>query len=148
MPNLDATLRPTMRSEIKALQRDTGLTTIPVTHDRIEGRIADGAFASNGTRLPVTGTAAGHAVLGIRPEDPSFAESGLHGRVIDIEPMGRETLYIVDTPLGGIRVLEAGATARRGHDETVKLVFETAATLLFDAAGQRLIAEVRVEPPA
>ncbi len=195
LSNLDATLRMTMRSEIKTLQAKLGVTTILVTHDQleattmadrivcmrdgrieqvgtpddlylrpaslfvagfigappinlVEGRIADGAFTSNGTRLSVTGTAAGEAVLGIRPENLSFAESGLDGRVRDIEPMGRETLYLVDTPLGSVRVLEAGTTARRSHDQTVTLAFETAATLLFDAASQRLIANARVGLPA
>jgi len=36
LSNLDATLRLTMRTEIKALQRRTGVTTILVTHDQLE----------------------------------------------------------------------------------------------------------------
>jgi inositol-phosphate transport system ATP-binding protein len=36
LSNLDATLRLTMRSEIKALQRRMGITTILVTHDQME----------------------------------------------------------------------------------------------------------------
>src|SRR5688572_12532551 len=36
LSNLDATLRLTMRSEIKSLQRQLGVTTILVTHDQLE----------------------------------------------------------------------------------------------------------------
>ena len=36
LSNLDATLRLTMRSEIRRLQRELGVTTILVTHDQIE----------------------------------------------------------------------------------------------------------------
>ena len=36
LSNLDARLRTTMRAEIKKIQRETGVTTILVTHDQVE----------------------------------------------------------------------------------------------------------------
>ena len=36
LSNLDARLRTTMRAEIKKIQRETGITTILVTHDQVE----------------------------------------------------------------------------------------------------------------
>ena len=194
LSNLDATLRLTMRSEIKALQRRMDISTILVTHDQIEattmadrivcmnvgrieqvgspddlylrpaslfvagfigappinlvdGEIVDAAFTADGVRLPVDGDAAGKAVLGIRPENLSFGDSGLEGKVTDIEPMGRETLYLVDTQLGSMRVLEGGAAERRAHGETAKVTFKPSDTLLFDAESGHLIKGGRARLP-
>ncbi len=192
LSNLDATLRMTMRSEIKTLQAKLGVTTILVTHDQleattmadrivcmragrieqvgspddlylrptslfvasfigappinlIEGEAAEGAFTVNGLPLPVDGSAAGKAVLGIRPECLAFGDSGLEGKVTEIEPMGRENLYLVDTQLGSVRVLEGGAAGRRAHGAAVRLAFESSDTLLFDTESERLIEGARVQ---
>ena len=39
LSNLDTKLRERMRSELKRLQRDLGITTIYVTHDQMEGMV-------------------------------------------------------------------------------------------------------------
>jgi len=194
LSNLDATLRLTMRSEIKALQRRMGITTILVTHDQmeattmadrivcmskgrieqvgspddlylrpaslfvagfigappinlIEGEIANGTFSADGTRLPVDASASGKAVLGIRPENLSFGDTGLDGTVNDVEPMGRESLYLVDTPLGSMRLLESGTVGRRALGAAVKVAFRESDTMLFEAASERLIDGARVRLP-
>ena len=57
LSNLDAQLRTNMRAEIKRLQRDTGITTIYVTHDQTEamtlgdriGLFRDGSLVQVGT---------------------------------------------------------------------------------------------------
>ena len=194
LSNLDATLRLTMRTEIKRLQRQLGVTTILVTHDQIEATtMADRIVVMNRGRIEQIGSpddlyarpaslfvasfigappinqleatargghlsvgsatlacrggdgVEGDMVLGIRPEAIGFGPNGgggLPGRIEDVEPMGRETLYFVETPLGPLRVLEAGATARRGVGESVALSFEPADTLLFDRATGRRLPEV------
>ena len=194
LSNLDATLRMTMRTEIKTLQAKLGVTTILVTHDQleattmadrivcmragrieqvgspddlylrptslfvasfigappinlIEGEAAEGVFTVNGLPLPVDGNAAGKAVLGIRPESLTFGDSGLEGKITEIEPMGRETLYVVDTQLGTVRVLEGGTAERRTHGAAVRLAFESSDTLLFDTESERLIDDARVQAP-
>jgi inositol-phosphate transport system ATP-binding protein len=186
LSNLDATLRLTMRSEIKSLQRHLGVTTILVTHDQLEattmadriicmrqGRIEQvgtpddlylrpnslfvasfigappinllpGSAESGRLRveratLAYTGEAAGAVMVGIRPEALSFTADGIAARIADIEPMGRETLYLVDSELGQLRVLEAGSTVRHRHGDQVALAFDAGATLLFDRASERLI---------
>jgi inositol-phosphate transport system ATP-binding protein len=186
LSNLDATLRLTMRSEIKGLQRQLGVTTILVTHDQLEattmadriicmrrgrieqvgtpddlylrpaslfvagfigsppinllpGKASNGCVEVASATLAYAGQAEGPVVVGIRPEALRFEAGGLAARITDIEPMGRETLYLVDSELGQLRVLEAGSVVRHRHGDPVALGFDGASTLIFDQASERLI---------
>ena len=57
LSNLDATLRLTMRTEIKSLQQRLGVTTILVTHDQIEATtMADRIVCMRGGRIEQVGT--------------------------------------------------------------------------------------------
>jgi inositol-phosphate transport system ATP-binding protein len=192
LSNLDASLRLAMRSEIRRLQRRTGVTTILVTHDQIEattmadrivcmrhgrieqigtadelygrpaslfvasfigappinliaGRAENGAFKADRLALAVEGEAQGDAVLGVRPEAVRLGEGPLSGVVEAVEPMGRETLYVLDTPLGTLRALEAGAQRSLGQGDHTQFGFAESDTLLFDASSERrLPARVRL----
>jgi inositol-phosphate transport system ATP-binding protein len=194
LSNLDASLRLTMRTEIKSLQEKLGITTILVTHDQVEattmadrvicmragrieqvgtpndlyhnpsslfvagfigsppinlvsGRAADGSFTAAGVALPMDG-AAGEVTVGLRPEHLSFAGSGLAGRIAQLEPMGREVLYVVSTGIGTIRVLEQGSAAAHEIGEEVRIGFAPENSLIFDKIGGKLIEGARVRPPA
>ena len=58
LSNLDATLRLTMRNEIRRLQRSLGITTILVTHDQIEATtMADRIICMSKGRIEQIGTA-------------------------------------------------------------------------------------------
>ena len=58
LSNLDATLRLTMRTEIRRIQRELGVTTILVTHDQIEATtMADRIVVMNAGRVEQEGTA-------------------------------------------------------------------------------------------
>ena len=48
LSNLDAKLRVDMRAEIKALQRETGVTTVFVTHDQVEAMTMGDRIAVRG----------------------------------------------------------------------------------------------------
>ena len=192
LSNLDASLRLSMRSEIRRLQRRTGVTTILVTHDQIEattmadrivcmrhgrieqigtadelygrpaslfvasfigappinliaGRAEAGAFRADAIALPLDGEAQGDVVLGVRPEGVSLGQGPLSAVVEAVEPMGRETLYVLETPLGTLRALEAGAQRSFGQGDRIQLGFAASDTLLFDAASERrLAARVRL----
>ena len=158
LSNLDATLRLTMRAEIKSLQRQLGVTSILVTHDQLEattmadriicmrqGRIeqigtpddlylppaaACSSRASSARRrstscrarsratgcastaraLPTTGEAGGAVVLGHPARGAALRRRAASpARITEVEPMGRETLYLVESDLGTLRVLEAGS---------------------------------------
>src|SRR5918996_1485694 len=192
LSNLDASLRLSMRSEIRRLQRRTGVTTILVTHDQIEattmadrivcmrqgrieqigtadelygrpaslfvasfigappinliaGRAEAGGFRADGVAPPVEGGARGDVVLGVRPEGVSLGQGPLSAVVGEVEPMGRETLYVLETPLGTLRALEAGAQRSFGQGDRIQLGFAASDTLLFDASSERrLPARVRL----
>ena len=185
LSNLDATLRLSMRTEIKSLQEELGITTILVTHDQIEattmadriicmregrieqvgtpndlyhrpsslfiagfigsppinlieGEVRDGLLRVGDASLPVDG-AGGKVTLGLRPEHLHFAETGIAGRIAQIEPMGREVLYVVDTGIGYIRLLEQGSAIAHSTGELVHIAFGEAQSLLFDTKTGRLI---------
>ena len=56
--------------------------------------------------------ASGAVMVGIRPEHVQLGDGGLAARIEDLEPHGRETIYHLDSPLGPLHALEAGAVAR------------------------------------
>lgn len=178
LSNLDATLRLSMRTEITALQKRLGVTTVLVTHDQIEattmadriicmrdgsieqigsaddlylrpsslfvagfigsppinlidGIVEDGSLRAGSGTLEISGAEPGEVTLGLRPEHLRFNSSGLAGRVTQIEPMGREILYVVDTEIGTLRVLEGGSTAAHRIDEQVNLEYSKENSLVF-----------------
>ncbi|MEM7020987.1 MAG: ABC transporter ATP-binding protein [Pseudomonadota bacterium] len=184
LSNLDATLRLTMRTEIKTLQRQLGVTAVLVTHDQLEattmadriicmskgrieqvgspddlylrpeslfvasfigappinlmeGEIRGDQLQVHDAALPYQGQDSGAVVLGLRPETLRFEDQGLGGRITEVEPMGRETLYLVASDLGELRVLEAGSVARHGIGEAVSLGFDPDATMMFDRSTER-----------
>ena len=53
--------------------------------------------------------------------------------------MGRETLYLVESELGVLRVLEPGSSARHAFGDAVAVAFDGDATLIFDRASGRLV---------
>jgi sn-glycerol 3-phosphate transport system ATP-binding protein len=122
LSNLDAQLRTHMRTELKALQRELGVTTVYVTHDQVEAmtmsdRMAvlnDGTLQQVGTpaevydtpSTPFVGTFTGSPsmnmiayqgkTLGIRPEkielQPSEDAIALDVTVTAVEFIGHEWL--------------------------------------------------------
>ena len=192
LSNLDATLRLSMRTEIKILQERLGVTTVLVTHDQIEattmadriicmrdGRIEqigsaddlylspsslfvasfigsppinllDGHVDGDGVRigdstLGIRGTGAGAVTVGLRPEHLRFGETGLAGQIVQIEPMGREILFVVDSCIGIVRVLEAGSVATHRVGDQVKLTFSERNTLVFERGSGIRMADARFQ---
>ncbi|QTF09191.1 ABC transporter ATP-binding protein [Brenneria izadpanahii] len=83
----------------------------------------------------------GALTLGIRPEDVSLTAAGggvLDGVIEQVEPMGREVLYRLHTPLGSLQALVAGAAAQYGPGASLGVSLPYASLLLFDADGYRL----------
>ena len=190
LSNLDATLRLTMRTEIKSLQQKLGVTTILVTHDQIEattmanriicmragrieqvgtpddlylrpaslfvagfigsppinlieGEARNGTVSANGASLLIAG-ADGAVTIGLRPEHLLFRDEGLPGRITQLEPMGREILYVVESDLGRIRILQQAHGSAHPAGETVRIGFQPADSLVFQTESGRLIAGARV----
>ncbi len=138
LSNLDATLRLTMRSEIRHLHRSVGVTTILVTHDQIEATtMADRIICMSKGRIEQIGTA---DALYHTPD--SLFVAGFIGsppmNMLDGEaPHGRETIYHLETPLGPLRALEPGAASRFRIDDEVAFAIDH--SLLFDATSGRRI---------
>jgi inositol-phosphate transport system ATP-binding protein len=72
----------------------------------------------------------------------TLGEGPFKGRIHDLEPHGRETIYHLETPLGEVRALEAGSAARFRVGDA--LSFAIGAPLLFDAASTRRYASAQV----
>lgn len=110
------------------------------------GRAQDGRLQVDGLSLPLSGGGpSGSVVAGIRPEHIVFSEHGIEACIEQVEPMGRETLYVLDTPLGALNLLATGAVCAPG--ERKKISWRADTTLLFDAADQTRLAGVRVGLP-
>ena len=106
----------------------------------LPGEAADGKLVINGFALTCEGSVAGDVTLGIRPESVYFADAGgIRATVDQIEPMGRETLYRVNCPLGSITVLEGGSTFHRRIGDVAMLRFDLGDTLVFDRRTERLV---------
>ena len=193
LSNLDATLRLTMRTEIKMLQERLGVTTVLVTHDQIEattmadriicmrdGQIeqigsaddlylrpsslfvasfigsppmnlitgqADGKQLRLGdSRFGITGTGHESVTVGLRPEHLVLDGEGFGGRITQIEPMGREILYVVDSSVGTVRVLESGTHPRHRIDQKVGISFEEHRSLVFDSGSGQLLTKAHIRP--
>ena len=190
LSNLDATLRLSMRSEIKSLQEKLGITTILVTHDQIEattmadriicmrdghieqvgtpnelyhhpstlfiagfigsppinliaGEAVGGGFQVGDVTLRISG-ATGAVTVGVRPEHLAFTDKGLSGHIAQVEPMGREVLYVIETGLGYIRLLEQGSEIRHAIGQPVSIGFSSASSLVFNTADGTLIEDAEV----
>jgi multiple sugar transport system ATP-binding protein len=77
------------------------------------------------------------ATVGLRPEDLHLGQGGKPARILQLEPLGAET--VVRLQMGELELLALapqGRTLRKG--ETVPVGFSPEALLHFDAAGQRL----------
>jgi len=193
LSNLDATLRLSMRTEIKTLQERLGVTTVLVTHDQIEattmadrimcmrdgsieqigsaddlylrpnslfvasfigsppinllqGNVDDGSLRIGDSNLNISDAEPGAVTVGLRPEHLKFNSNGLAGHITQIEPMGREILYVVNTSIGTLRVLEAGSIADHRVEEQVHLSFSQDNTLVFKRESGARMTNARFNP--
>jgi iron(III) transport system ATP-binding protein len=127
LSNLDAKLRERMRFELKRLQRDTGITTIYVTHDQTEAlalsdEIAlmhDGRLVQQGTPSEIYYSPAGEYVA-----DFIGSTNLLHGRVLSSDGEVTEVEIAGRVCRGGpIDELARGdAAALAVRPETITLV--------------------------
>ena len=174
-----------MRAEIKRIQRETGVTTILVTHDQVEatamadrivcmkdghieqvaaphevyetpdnlfvagfigsppinfvkGKAEAGCFSVNGTSVAGHSHLNGDATLGLRPEFLHLGQGDLQARVLEFEPMGREILYLLETPLGKLTALESEVKPSYRHGDTVTVGWQAEDALYFDRKGRRV----------
>jgi ABC-type sugar transport system ATPase subunit len=101
----------------------------------LRGQFSDGAFVSDGLRLALpVAVPPGPGAIGVRPEDVVLG-GPIRGRVVVVEPHGRQTLVTVDA---GGWTLKALADLRPAPGSAVGVGVDPARLHLFDAAGRRL----------
>lgn len=93
-------------------------------------RLGERSFASNGG-----GPHPKRIVVGIRPEAIRLGEGPIRGRIVEGEPHEREWIWLVESEVGPLRVVEPGPTPRHRADEEVVLGWSE--SLLFDAVSER-----------
>ncbi len=89
--------------------------------------------------LPVARAPAGTRQVGLRPEDVLLNGKGIPVRVLQVEPLGAETVVLLD--MSGVRLhalVPGEAVLRVGEQARIELAPE--AFLFFDADGRRLAA--------
>ena len=110
---------------------------------------ADGGRVRIGeTTLTARNGLDGPVSIGIRPENLAIGAAGAHklpGRVRQLEPMGRETLYLIDTPLGTLHALEPGTAHRHAMDDMVSLDLATERLLVFDRRTERMVPDAGLD---
>ncbi|MEV7423403.1 ABC transporter ATP-binding protein [Streptomyces sp. NPDC091212] len=117
LSNLDAQLRSAMRDEIVRIQRETGVTTVFVTHDQQEAlSMADSVAVMNQGRIEQVGTP---EAIYERPERPFVARFVGRANLLDGTVTGTEgDTASVDLPgLGTVRA--AGDRVAVGDTATV-----------------------------
>jgi iron(III) transport system ATP-binding protein len=114
LSNLDAKLRDRMRSELKRLQRDLGLTTVYVTHDQTEALALSHEIAvMNEGRVVQIGTP--RQIYG-QPNDKFVADfvgttNFIGGTVTDI----RDGRCVVSSAMGELKAHASEGVARNGR---------------------------------
>ncbi len=137
LSNLDAKLRVEMRSELKALQRELGITAIYVTHDQEEAMVlSDRLAVMNEGRIHQVGSP---KEVYMSPADLFVATfigkySMFDGRVEGV----KDGYYIVETPLG---VLAGTASEKLSEGERVKVMVRPEA---FTLAGEEGLNAVKI----
>jgi multiple sugar transport system ATP-binding protein len=166
LSNLDAKLRVSMRTEIKALHQRLKTTSVYVTHDQIEAMtMADRIVVMNAGRVEQAGSplelyddpsnlfVAGFigspamnfvperrngrdVLLGVRPEHLDIAGDGLRAEVIVVEPTGADTQIFCK--VDGVEVTAVVRERHAFHPGEV-LHLKPRQTYVFDpASGRRL----------
>lgn len=119
LSNLDAQLRTAMRDEIGRIQRETGITTVFVTHDQQEAlSMADAVAVMNEGRIEQTGTPED---IYERPAGPFVARFVGRANLIEGTSRGRDgERTVVELPGLG-KVPAAGGPVDPGRPATVLL---------------------------
>ena len=118
LSNLDAKLRVQMRTVIKKLQRRLGITTIYVTHDQEEA-----------------------LAISARPEQLSFGDEGLPGKILFSTFLGDFIEYEIETESGQVLQLNEytkDTTRIRPDGEAVHIRFDPERVGVYDENGELL----------
>lgn len=153
LSNLDAKLREELRFELKRLQKESGATTLYVTHDQIEAMsmsdkvvvIYQGCIQQIGTPAEIYSFPANTLVSSIVGTPPMNL---LNGEIVDGRFHIRTNGHVVEIPPSYQNVLSAGEYRLGVRPEDVKIVSEDtqnslqAEAYLIEAFGYEKLVEV------
>jgi putative spermidine/putrescine transport system ATP-binding protein len=138
LSNLDAALRLEMRSEIRRIHQEFGLTTIYVTHDQEEAlSLADRLVVLRDGQVSQVGTP---AELYEHPADPYVAAFMGYRNLLDLVATGADRatgqgLTLPGTPVGGLSLAAGQPVTAAIRPEDLHVA----------ADGEQVVAEVRAE---
>jgi inositol-phosphate transport system ATP-binding protein len=108
----------------------------------LDARGEDGAVRAPDIALKSSRPLSGELTLGVRPEHLRFAAHGIPGRVIGLEPLGRDVLYVVESALGLIRLLATAGPGAPAEGSQAHVAFSPQDVLVFDRTSARRIDDV------
>lgn len=164
LSNLDARLRLEMREEIRRIQKETGVTTIFVTHDQEEAMsisdsillMKDGLLIQSGLcqelyinpnslfvaeflgNPPANKIIDGDIIKAIRPEAFTLDENGTEAEIQFISEMGKDQIVTM-TYLGNtVRAILNLDDMKVGSGSKIKVGLKKKGVFTFDKEGRRL----------
>ncbi len=164
LSNLDARLRLEMREEIRRIQKETGVTTVFVTHDQEEAMsisdsillMKDGLLIQSGLcqelyvnpnslfvaeflgNPPANKIADGDKITAIRPEAFTLDQNGTEAEIQFISEMGKDQI-ITMTYLGNtVRAILNLDDMKVGGGSKIKVGLKKKGVFTFDKEGRRL----------
>ena len=158
LSNLDARLRLQTREEIRRIQRNTGITTIFVTHDQnlfvakflgtppinvYKGQVRSGwLWLGEDKVLRVSGVEDQELWVGVRPEGYIPREDGpLHCALKAVEVMGRDTSVVISHAAAvsdPLRAIISSELAPGPEAREIRFALKPNKVYLFDLDEQRL----------
>jgi len=164
LSNLDARLRLEMREEIRRIQKETGVTTVFVTHDQEEAMsisdsillMKDGLLIQSGLcqelyvnpnclfvaeflgNPPANKIVDGDIIKAIRPEAFTLDENGTEAEIQFISEMGKDQIVTM-TYLGNmVRAILNLDDMKVGSGSKIKVGLKKKGVFTFDKEGRRL----------
>ena len=164
LSNLDARLRLEMREEIRRIQKETGVTTVFVTHDQEEAMsisdsillMKDGLLIQSGLcqelyvnpnslfvaeflgNPPANKIVDGDIIKAIRPEAFTLDENGTEAEILFISEMGKDQIVTM-TYLGNtVRAILNLDDMKVGSGSKIKVGLKKKGVFTFNKEGRRL----------
>ena len=167
LSNLDARLRLEMREEIRRIQKETGVTTVFVTHDQEEAMsisdsillMKDGVLIQSGLcqelyrepnslfvaeflgNPPANKIINENTVMAIRPESFYLDENGTEAEIISISEMGKDQIVTLKYQNNTVRAILNLEDENLITVSKIKVSLKKKGVFLFDTNGNRCRSE-------
>ncbi len=104
----------------------------------IEGEASDRLFKTNKLSFSCPKSLSGKVTLGLRPELIHLGTGDIPAQITEVEPMGREILYHLSTPLGNLTALENQAKPSFKMQQNLTITWDKEKAIYFDDTGKRV----------